>query len=69
MNEWISVKDRLPKSGERVIATNGIFCGEGYIGLRYKKYVWYRHLGRTWEPMKAVTHWMPFPEPPKEEEV
>lgn len=60
MNDWISVKDRLPKPFERVIAAyetnvicttqmsdNQTFLHEGIHG--------------------NVTHWMPLPEPPKGE--
>ena len=75
MSEWISVKDRLPESKDDSVLA---FFGEqrsidmvhiqDYFdditdGLdengnqRYTK--WYIHQG--------VTHWMPLPEPPKEE--
>lgn len=30
-NEWVSVEERLPEPGERVIATDGAFVGEGYM--------------------------------------
>ena len=32
--EWTSVEDGLPDPGERVIASNGFFSGEAYIGYR-----------------------------------
>lgn len=59
-NKWISVKDRLPeKSGDYIAYTkDGIvwpyfFCGD----------IWEDALGFSTE---TVTHWMPLPEPPRE---
>lgn len=69
MNEWISVKDRLPKAGERVIATDGVMVGEVYMDSLRRVY---RNGGMcTWESTFGhhPTHWMPLPKPPKEEEV
>ena len=45
--EWTSVEDGLPDPGERVIASNGFFSGEAYIGYRGGKSVWFRHYGFT----------------------
>lgn len=57
MNEWISVKDRVPAEGELVIAVvNGI----------YGKYV--KILGWDIEYFsicRTVTHWMPIPDLPR----
>ena len=73
-HEWISVKDRLPEEGVLVLVAfdvdfglgetrqvdtamrqEGVFCGGGldnYLAF----------------PCEVdVTHWMPLPEPPKEE--
>lgn len=47
--EWTSVEDCLPDPGERVIASNGFFSGEAYIGYRGGEPVWFRHYGFTWE--------------------
>lgn len=66
-NHWISVKDRLPAyyKDVLVIARNG---GE----LLYM--VAYLTIGGLWLRNAAlrirciVTHWMPLPEPPKEDE-
>lgn len=51
--EWISVKDRLPSREEKVIFTrnNQVDCG-------YFQYHW---------DISNVTHWMPLPQPPKDE--
>lgn len=59
-NEWISVKDRLPKLFEDVLtydADEKIFINwleELVDGIGYFAY-----------GGKLVTHWMPLPEPPK----
>ena len=39
-NEWVSVYDRLPEPGERVLATDCGFVGEFYINKRGK---WQRY--------------------------
>jgi len=73
MAEWISVKDRLPKDDEVVIVMRygdpdkeyslavyisdaGNWCIQPFRG------VWYH--SRSY-----VTHWMPWPEPPEQEEL
>ena len=61
VQEWISVKDRLPEKDEIVIICtdeNFIYAGE--------------LIGDTWfldndSWTATVTHWMPMPEPPKGE--
>lgn len=65
---WISVKERLPEKGLHVL-TYGIYtrnlivawrddCDE-FLGM----YEWVNEH----ESLDQVTHWMPLPEPPKEE--
>ena len=61
VQEWISVKDRLPDDDEVVIICtdkNFVYAGE--------------LIGDTWfldndSWTATVTHWMPLPEPPKGE--
>lgn len=62
MNEWISVKDRLPKEGVKVLA-----CYKGaYLEIcKCSEGVWVNRFGSDYT---GVTHWMPLPEPPKENE-
>lgn len=62
--EWISVKDRLPEKNNIVLVCtdNGQY-----------KVVLTSHLSSygewiSYDKNRKVTHWMPFPEPPKEEE-
>ena len=61
MSEWISVKDRLPSSDVVVLIwskedgiNSGWSLGDGRWRIRF-------FLPNT------PTHWMPLPEPPKEE--
>lgn len=54
---WISVKDRLPEPNERVLAY--------FPGTRDSEAVMLPSKG--WAVNKFVSHWMPLPEPPKEE--
>lgn len=64
-NEWVSVKDDTPDQGERVLATDGVFVGEGYINCYGK---WRRPNGMLWSVFKTeVSHWMPIPAPLKED--
>ena len=64
-NGWISVKDRLPKDdGDYLVYTR-----EEYIGL-----FWFDRDEKEWTEESDfpclegyVTHWMPLPEPPKED--
>ena len=72
-DKWISVKDRLPNTAERVLV-----C-KTWLGMVYKpeygyyqdfpnqKGCWYVLTEFGYYPQKEVTHWMPLPEPPKGE--
>ena len=62
VQEWISVKERLPEENVRVLVC---FRFTDYSQIetdtdRIEKGKWYR-----WS--KYVTHWMPLPQPPKGE--
>lgn len=65
-SEWISVKERLPEAyyGE---SDNVLVVDE--IGIRKILYFdggcWCYPTGETYD--RKVTHWMPLPEPPKED--
>jgi len=66
MSDWISVKDRLPE-----ICT-GVLCyvivpdkGRAATSIRILQYY---KASRSWNcDGMIVTHWMPMPEPPKED--
>ncbi len=66
-NEWVSVEERLPEPGERVLATDCGFVGEFYINKRGK---WQRYNVNCSELLMAldILYWMPLPERPKEDE-
>ena len=57
-NEWVSVYDRLPEPGERVLATDCGFVGEFYINKRGK---WQRYNVNCSELLMAldILYWMP----------
>ena len=68
MPEWISVKDRLPKSGAYVLVYDAlnelvqimlVDCDENWYDDRMRFY--------CKNESGEITHWMQLPEPPKEE--
>ena len=64
MSNWISVKDRLPTEGERVLTLDKW----GHISDRTLERfrdgtILFRPDGLS--PQKDITHWMPLPEPPE----
>lgn len=61
MSKWISVKDRLPKIGQRVILFDS--NGFGSLSGRLLSAGWY--LERELDLSANITHWQPLPEPPK----
>lgn len=65
IDEWISVKDRLPKTGEIILACN--IAGDFEILSYYnEKFISFDENGYSYEVL-YITHWMPLPEPPKGE--
>ena len=67
VQEWISVKDRLPEAGEYVvcIAKRNPFSMFMPMVARIKKNGWVNPI--TEQYISEVTHWMPLPELPKGE--
>lgn len=72
MSEWISVRDRLPKIGQRCIwyltcESLGFLPGEKYHDYSLDHFGWKGNL--ITHPDKYITftytHWIPLPEPPK----
>ena len=63
--EWISVKDRLPETGKRVLT----YADNGAMFAAHLDGYWYIDTGEMYysTPLANITHWMPLPEPPKEE--
>lgn len=79
--QWISVKDKLPEKSCQVLcycAGGSIFNAEYDesidddfpIGFweQYYDHETYGWQGEEWNPINDVTHWMPLPEPPKEDD-
>ena len=62
--QWISVEERRPEPGKRVLATDGVFVGEAY---RTSADTWRRYDGIAMRDClgSIVTHWMPLPEAPE----
>ena len=61
-SEWISVKDRLPETDDKVLCCEA--SGEMYVGMYLKT----RRVAGWITPYsgdRPITHWMPIPEPPK----
>lgn len=72
MSEWISVKDRLPDDDElvlvytkdNVMSVCPLVIANAFANLKNLK-VWEDNNGYY---VSDVTHWMPLPEPPKEDD-
>ena len=67
VQEWISVKDRLPEAGRYVvcIAKRNPFSRFMPMVARIEKNGWVNPI--TEQYISEVTHWMPIPQPPKGE--
>ena len=65
--QWVSVDDRHPKPGTRVLATDGVFVGEAIYALDGR---WSGYGGGILRDClgSVITHWMPLPEAPEEGE-
>ena len=62
--QWVSVEERRPEPGKRVLATDGVFVGEAY---RTSADTWRRYDGIAMRDClgSIVTHWMPLPDAPE----
>lgn len=68
MSEWVSVKRRMPEDDEYVlVAITGMksYGYERYVRMDFRRDG--RWVSAFDEPIEVVTHWMPLPEPPKED--
>ena len=59
VQEWISVKDRLPEQGREVIAYSGGVLKPTVFACQF----W----NQNYDGWARITHWMPMPQPPKGE--
>jgi hypothetical protein len=68
---WHRVEDELPELGEFgkiVLACNDVgTVNAAFLTSRGKWYAANNTMYDAWTWMPNVTHWMPFPEPPKED--
>ena len=60
VQQWISVKDRLPEQGQEVIVYSGGVLKPTVFAYQF----WNKH----YDSWARITHWMPLPKPPKEGE-
>ena len=61
-NEWVSVEDRLPEEKQRVI----VRCE--HVGTSVGWILWGNWMTDIGPGAGKVTHWMPLPKSPKEDE-
>ena len=66
MNDWISVKDRLPKNNERILAWCKDYCIHDVV-WDWPGCSWFDEVTGVEHKELFVTHWMPLPELPKGE--
>lgn len=59
VQEWISVKDKLPEQGQEVIVYSG--------GVLKPTVFAYQFWNKNYDSWARITHWMPMPKPPKGE--
>ena len=69
VQEWIPVSERLP---ERTMPPHDVLVYHDLNCGMYIDRAWYSHEKNKWRNVLGmnlkVTHWMPLPEPPEEEE-
>lgn len=69
MTQWISVKDRLPDSGKRVLFVcnelNKVLVGHHMRNGLFQLYPGINNINSEKIILTDATHWMPLPEPPK----
>lgn len=54
--DWIDLKERTPEDREEVIVTDGVFVVAD---------VWDAEVGEFENAHDSITHWMPYPVPPR----
>lgn len=63
---WISVNDRMPDNGQDVLVYMADWGESRITGCNYYNGVWYDCIMNGVVVIPNITHWMPLPEPPKE---
>lgn len=63
MNDWISVKDKLPNDNQHIIMKGNFFNSESLNGIFYKyennSYEFYLISGNKKYATHGITHWKP----------
>lgn len=71
MNDWISVKNKLPEKEQKVLfyvkERDEIFAGCFSLRFENNQFEFVENLDGWNFFEETITHWMPLPEPPKEE--
>ena len=68
MSEWISVKDRLPDEKNPVLMwSRRSRTVPTCAACQYELWDWHPEYSPHDYGLEMITHWMPLPEPPKEE--
>ena len=75
--KWIPVSERLPeddlpkdskRKSIKVLVTYKTSNGVPVVRTQVReKEPWFNSMGWDWTKSEPITHWMPLPEPPKEE--
>ena len=65
MSRWISVEDRLPKESGYYLIVHNTMMGKIIISGAIDRCFYEPDPNFGWEEVN-VTHWMPLPAPPKE---
>lgn len=68
MAEWISVKEMIPTSQRDMLITDGEEITIGWYYLMKSEWTVGSVIPATHKLLGNVTHWMPLPKLPKEEE-
>ena len=77
LNNWIKISDKKPKVGKDVLTWDGMSIKRAHIMTAaekrmmtkirrtdYTEGIWWDDC-ELFHPIDSITHWMPFPEPPK----
>lgn len=71
VQEWVPVAERLPALGERVLIFNlesvNQYTSVCFLEKDEHEGFWWCECGGDYLAPGDVTHWMPLPEPPKED--
>ena len=67
VNLWISCSERLPETTDTFLAIVEANGEREYVVATYAKYTGH-WIDKECRVLNGVTHWMPLPEPPKEDD-